>query len=85
MRVVASGRQSWGDLGNDLLQLVDKAFPTLQHEAKEQLALSHYLDQLEPAEVSFGVKQHRPRSVNEAVSSTIELESYLSKSSVRST
>ena len=28
-------------------------------------------------EVSFGVKQHRPKSVHEAVSSTLELESYL--------
>ena len=29
--------------------------------------------------MSFGVKQQRPATVNEAVSSTIELESYLSK------
>ena len=34
--------ESWGSFGDELLQLVDKAFPTLQHEAKEQLALSRY-------------------------------------------
>ena len=71
--------ESWGDFGDELLQLVDKAFPSLQPEAKEQLALSRYLGQLAPAEVAFGVKQRRPATVNEAVSSTIELESYLSK------
>ena len=76
--------ESWGDFGDELLQLVDKAFPALQSEAKEQLALSRYLDQLTPMEVSFGVKQRRPTTVNEAVSSTIELESYLSKASLKS-
>ena len=43
---------------DDLLQLVHKAFPTLQFEGKEQLALSRYLDQLEPMQVCFSVKQH---------------------------
>ena len=71
--------ESWVDFGYELLRLVDRAFPSLQQEAKEQLALSRYLDQLTSAEVSFGVKQRRPATVNEAVSSTIELESYLSK------
>ena len=71
--------ESWGDFGDELLQLVDKAFPSLQPEAKEQLALSRYLGQPAPAEVAFGVKQRRPATVNEAVSSTVELESYLSK------
>ena len=71
--------ESWDDFGDELLQLVDKAFPILQPKAKEQLAFSHYLGQLTPAEVAFGVKQRRPATVNEAVSSTIELESYQSK------
>ena len=58
---------------------MDKAFPNLQFEGKEQLALSRYLDQLEPLNVSFGVKQRQLKTVHEAVSSTLELESYLSK------
>ena len=69
--------ESWGDFGDKLLRLVDKAFPNLQFEGKEQLALSHYLSQLEPMQVSFGVKQRQPKTVHEAVSSTLELESYL--------
>ena len=32
--------ESWGDFGDELLRLVDKAFPKLQFEGKEQLALS---------------------------------------------
>jgi len=65
------------------LRLVDKAFPSLQYQAKEQFALSRYLDQLQPTELAFGVKQRRPKTINEAVSSTIELESYLMKSNAR--
>ena len=53
--------ESWGDFGDELLRLVDKAFPKLQFKGKEQLALSRYLDQLEPIHVSFGVKQRQPR------------------------
>ena len=71
--------ESWGDFGDELIRLVDKAFPKLQFEWKEQLALSRYLDQLEPIHVSFGVKQCQPKTVHEAVSSILELESYLAK------
>ena len=59
---------------------MDKAFPSLQFEGREQLVLSHYLDQMKPILVSFGVKQCQPKTVYEAVSSTLELESYLAKS-----
>ena len=60
-----------------MLLLASKAFPTLQDEAREELALSRYLDQLSDPQVSFGVKQRRPKTIHEAVSSTIELQSYL--------
>ena len=78
--------ESWGDFADDLLRLVDRAFPTLQFKEKEQLALSLLLAlsrplfyQLEPMEASFGVKQRRPKTVHEAVSLTLELELYLAK------
>ena len=51
----------------------------LQVEACEELALSRYLDQLSPSQISFAVKQRCPKNLHEAVSSTIELESYLPK------
>ena len=71
--------ETWADFGDDLRRLTDKAFPTVQLEAHEQLALSRYIDQLDPPQISFAVKQHRPKNLPEAVSSTIELESYLPK------
>ena len=73
-------KESRADFGDDLLLLAGKAFPSLQDEAREELALSKYLDQLKDPQVSFGVKQRRPKTVQEAVSNTIELESYLVKS-----
>ena len=57
--------------------LVNKTFPNLQEEAREQLAMSIYLDQLRDPRVSFGVKQWRPCKLSKAVAATIELESYL--------
>ena len=68
------------DFGNDLVLLASKVFPSLQDKAREDVALSKYLDQLRDPQVSFGVKQHCPKTIQEAVSDTIELESYLVKS-----
>ena len=71
--------ESWGDFGDDLRVLADKAYPELQDEARESLALTRYLDQLKNPQVAFGVRQQRPKTVVEAVRVTIELESYLPK------
>ena len=57
--------------------LADKAFPQLQSDAKEQLALNHYLRQLTDHHIAFNVRQKRPQTLDEAVSITLELESYL--------
>ena len=67
------------DFSDDLWRLADKVFPTLEVEAREELALSRYLDQFNPSQISFAVKQRRSKNLHEAVSSTIELESYLPK------
>ena len=71
--------ESWADFSDDLRWLADKAFPILQVEAHEEPALSRYLDQLNPSKISFAVKQRCPNNLYEAVSSTIELKSYLPK------
>ena len=73
--------ESWADFGDDLMALVNKAFPRLQEEAREQLAISKYMDQLRDPQISFGVKQRRPVKLREAVAVTIELESYLPRAS----
>ena len=73
-------KESWADFGDELLLLASKAFPDFEDKAREELALTRYLDQLSDPQVSFGVKQRIPKTIHEAVSSTIELETYLLKS-----
>ena len=55
-----SDKESWADYGDSLSQLMRKAFPNLQDEAREQLALNRYMDQLKDPQISFAVKQRRP-------------------------
>ena len=63
-----------------MLLLASKTFPSLKDETREKLALSKYLDQLKDLQVSFDVKQHSPKTIQEAISNTIEIKSYLVKS-----
>ena len=69
--------EGWADLADDLRGLADKAYPTLQDEARERLALNAYLAQLPQPQVSFSVRQKQPSNLDEAVSATLEMESYL--------
>ena len=71
--------ESWPEFGEDLLMLVDKAYPLLGNEARQQLALQRYLSQLDNDQVAFSVKQGKPTTVEAAVSATLECESYLVK------
>ena len=68
--------EGWADFADDMKALVDKGYPTLQEEAREQLALNAFLQQLVPPQVAFGVKQKRPTTLDDAVATTLELESY---------
>ena len=69
--------ESWGDLADDLRILADRAFPELQEEAREKLSLDRYLGQIENSQIAFSVRQQRPKTLNDAVAHTLELESYL--------
>ena len=62
--------EGWADFGEDLRSLADRAFPDLQPEARECLALQSYLKQLDQPQVAFSVKQTRPRTLDEAVAAT---------------
>eukprot|EP00731_Ephydatia_muelleri_P007275 Em0003g1523a len=68
--------EGWADFAEDLRSLVEKAYPALQEEAKAQIAISHYLRHLDQPMTSFSVKQRTPKSLDEAVSATLEIESY---------
>ena len=69
--------ESWADFGDNLLLLVDRAFPDLSDDAREALALDRFLSQLNPQQVSLAVKQRKPKCIREAVDAALELESYL--------
>ena len=73
-------KEDWASFAEDLKRLVERAYPELQDNAREQIALTHYLGQLVQPQLAFGVKQRRPKSVDEAVRTTLEMESYLSVS-----
>ena len=70
--------EAWADFADDLKSLVDKAYPDLQDEAREQLAMNAFLQQLTPPQVAFSVKQKRPVTLDDAVAATLEMESYVS-------
>jgi hypothetical protein len=69
--------EGWADFADDLKTLTDKAYPTLQDEAREQLAINAYLQQLTPVQVAFSVKQKCPKTLDDAVAATLEMESYM--------
>jgi dsDNA-binding SOS-regulon protein len=69
--------EGWADFADDLKSLADKAYPTLQEEARERLSITAYLQQLSQPQVAFSVKQKRPDTLDSAVAATLEMESYL--------
>ena len=73
--------EGWANFAEELRHLVDKAFPDLEANAREQLALNHYLSRLHNPQVGFAVKQQRPKKLEdfEAACITLEVESYLIK------
>ena len=70
--------EGWAEFADDLKTLVEKGFPELQNDAKEQLALQKYLCQIDPPQVPFSVKQKQSKNVDEAMAATIKMGSYLS-------
>ena len=71
------GRSARLKTGLHLQTLADRAFSNLEEAAWEHLALTRYLEQLDNQQVAFSVKQKRLKSVDEAVTATLEMESYL--------
>ena len=67
--------EGWADFADDAL--ADKGYPTLQEEAREQLAINAFLQQLTQPQIAFSVKQKRPKTLDDAVAATLEMESYL--------
>ena len=69
--------EGWAEYADELRVLADKAFPELEEQVRERLALNQYLGQLDNPHVAFNMKQKRPASLTDAVNLTLEMESYL--------
>ena len=69
--------EGWADFAEDLKQLADHAFPDLEEKARERLALNSYLQQLDHPQVAFSVKQKCPNTLDDAVSATLQMETFL--------
>ena len=62
---------------DDFKTLADKVYPTLKNEARDQLAINAFLQQITQPQLAFSVKQKRPKTLDDAVSSILEMESYI--------
>ena len=69
--------EDWATFGEELKSIADKAYPDLEVKAREQLALNQYLSSIGNPQVAFSVRQQRPTTVEKAVTTTMEMESYL--------
>ena len=69
--------EDWASFAEDLKNLVEKAYPSLQTEAQELLALNHFLGQVDDPQLSFAVRQRAPAMLDAAVAALLELETYL--------
>eukprot|EP00731_Ephydatia_muelleri_P018416 Em0011g456a len=69
--------ESWSDFADELRVLAEKALPELDQKAKELLALEIYLGELDYPQVAFAVRQREPKTIDEAVTATLEIQSYL--------
>ena len=63
--------ECWADFVEDIKTLAAKAYP--EDTAQERLSLNWYLEQLGDPQIVFGVKQSSTKSLDEAVTATLEL------------
>ena len=75
--------EGWAEFAEDVRLLTDKAYPLLDDNAREQLALTHYMGQLTNLQVALQVKQSRPKTLDAAVTATLETESFLPRSNAQ--
>ena len=54
-----------------------KAYPDLDSTATEQIALTQFISSITDSQISFAVKQKAPKTLDEAVITTLQLESYM--------
>lgn len=70
--------EDWATFADDLKNLADKALPDLDDTARERLAVDRFLTQIADPQLAFGVRQKQPKTVDDAVAATLELQAHLS-------
>lgn len=66
--------ESLVELSDDILSLVDRAYADLHEDARETLALSHFIDALEDSELRCRILESRMARLEEAVTYGMEFE-----------
>ena len=69
--------ENWAHYAEDLCRLSTKAYPDLDSKATEQIALTQFISSITDSQISFTVKQKAPKTLDEAVTATMQLESYI--------
>ena len=69
--------EDWPSFGDDLRVLADKAFPDLAESAKDRFAVDRFLSQLDDPQLAFSERQKQPKTIDTAVTATLELQSHL--------
>ena len=67
--------ESWGNFADNFCVLAEKAYPELQEDLRDFIALNCYLEQLRDPRISFEVRKRHPKTISEAVTVTLEVES----------
>jgi len=75
--------EGWADFAEDLRVLSEKAYPGLQSQARECLAVNAYLKQISNPQVAFAVRQKQPANLDSAVTATLEMESYVEQTGIK--
>ena len=69
--------EDWATFGEEIKALVDKAFPDLDDAARDRLAVAHFLTQLNDPQLAFSVRQAKPKTLEEVITATLEMQSHL--------
>lgn len=68
----------WEDLVDNLHTLAERAFLEVNEDAKDKLSLYHFLHIMDKPDVALAVCQKHPRKLDDAVATTLEIETFLS-------
>ena len=70
--------ENWADYAEDLADFLQRLiYPYLDSKASEQITLTQFISSITDSQISFAVKQKAPKTLDEAVTATMQLESYI--------